>query len=70
MRDRIVVEVARRGKLVVGEPFFTPGTRVVLDRRGAAEAKEGDLAVVRTGRGRARVERVMGPASASSPLPG
>ena len=63
MSDRIVVEVARRGKLVVGEPFFAPGSPVVVDRRGAADVREGDLAVVRTGRGRARVERVVGPAS-------
>ncbi len=59
----MVVEVGRRGKLVVGEPYFTPGTPLVLDRRGLDGAGEGTLAVVRTGRGRARVERVLGPAS-------
>jgi len=39
-----------------------PGTPVLLERRGEGEA--GDLAVVRRGRGRAKVERVLGPASA------
>jgi ribonuclease R len=58
----LVVEVAKRGKLVVGEPFFTPGVPLVLDRKGAGEAVSGHLAVVRTGRGRPRVERVLGPA--------
>ncbi len=62
MSERVVVEVARRGKLVVGEPFFSPGTPLVLDKRGLGEASEGDLAVVRPGRGRARLERVVGPA--------
>ena len=47
----------RRGKLVVGEPYFTPGVPLVLDRRGSATSSPGDLAVVRTGRGRAQVER-------------
>ena len=64
MDDRIVVEVGRRGKLVVGEPYFTPGTPLVLDRKGLdGDARAGDLAVVRTGRGRARLEKVIGPAS-------
>jgi ribonuclease R len=52
--------VARRGKLLVGEPYFTPGVPVVLDKRGIGEARPGDLALVRTGRGRARLERVLG----------
>ncbi len=59
-----MVEVARRGKLWVAEPFFAPGVPLVLDERGAREASVGDLAVVRPGRGRARVERVLGPAGA------
>jgi ribonuclease R len=59
-----VVEISTRGKLVVGEPYFAPGTPIVLDRRGLGEARAGDLAVVRTGRGRARLERVLGPADA------
>ncbi|MFN2471172.1 MAG: RNB domain-containing ribonuclease [Gaiellaceae bacterium] len=62
MTERIIVEIGRRGKLVVGEPFFTPGTPLVLERKGLGEAKEGDLAVVHTGRGRARLERLIGPA--------
>ena len=64
----VVVEVARRGKLVVGEPFFTPGSALLLDRHGLAGAGPGDLAVVRTGRGRARLERVLGPASSIEPV--
>ncbi|MBA2360541.1 MAG: RNB domain-containing ribonuclease [Actinobacteria bacterium] len=63
MPDRVVVEVARRGKLVVGEPFFTPGVPIVLDRKGLADVGPGQLAVVTTGRGRARLERPLGPAS-------
>src|SRR5438105_6906172 len=59
---RLVVEIERRGKLVVGEPFFTPGVPLVLDRKGLGDAGPGDLAVVRSGRGRARLERVLGPA--------
>jgi ribonuclease R len=46
----------------VGEPYFVPGTPLLLDRKGAAQARPGELAVVRKGRGRARVERVLGPA--------
>ena len=38
-----------------------PGTPLLLDRR--TEGGPGDLAVVRKGRGRARIERVLGPAS-------
>jgi ribonuclease R len=34
----------------------------VLDRKGLGDVGEGDLAVVRTGRGRARLERVLGKA--------
>jgi ribonuclease R len=62
MPGRVVVEVARRGKLTVGEPFFTPGLPLVLDRKGLGDAGPGDLAVVVPGRGRARLERVLGPA--------
>jgi len=43
----------------VGEPYFTPGQNVTLDRR--KDARPGDLAVVEAGRrGRARLERVLG----------
>jgi ribonuclease R len=60
--DLVVVEIGGRGKLVVGEPYFTPGVPVLLDKRGLGEASRGDLAVVRTGRGRARLREVLGPA--------
>ena len=68
MDDVVVVEVARRGKLVVGEPFFTPGLPLTLDRHGLGEAGPGDLVVARKGRGRARIERVLGPASSIEPV--
>jgi ribonuclease R len=54
--------VARRGKLVVGEPYFTPGVPLVLDHKGLGDIGPGDLAVVRPGRGRAKVERGLGSA--------
>jgi len=60
--------VSRRGKLVVGEPYFTPGTPLLLDRKGLADAGPGDLVVARRTRGRARVERVLGPARAIEPV--
>jgi ribonuclease R len=60
--DRIVVEIGRRGKLVVGEPYFTAGVPLVLETKGIGDVGPGHLAVVRTGRGRARVERTLGPA--------
>jgi ribonuclease R len=56
----VVVEVSSRGKLVVGEPYFTPGVPVLLDRKALHGAERGDLAVVSSGRGRAKVERVLG----------
>jgi ribonuclease R len=61
--DRVVVEVGRRGRLVVGEPYFDPGVPVVLESKGLGDLAPGDLAVVRTGRGRARLERALGPSS-------
>src|SRR5215218_10974477 len=57
---RVVVEIARRGKLYSGDPYFTPGVPIVLDTKGLGELRPGDLAVVRPGRGRARVERRLG----------
>jgi ribonuclease R len=60
--NRVVVEVGRRGKLVVGESYFTPGVPLVLEAKGHGDLRPGDLAVVRTGRGRARVERSLGSA--------
>jgi ribonuclease R len=56
-----VVEVGRRGRLIVGEPFFTPGVPIVLESKGIGDVSRGDLAVVLTGRGRAKVEQVIGP---------
>jgi exoribonuclease R len=58
--DILVCELARRGKLLVAEPFFEAGTPVVVDRKGAGQASVGDLVVLRAGRGRARLERVLG----------
>jgi ribonuclease R len=46
----------------VGEPYFEPGVPLMLDRKGLGDAGPGDLAVVRTGRGRAKLERVLGKA--------
>jgi ribonuclease R len=60
--SRLVVEVSRRGRLVTGDPYFTPGVPLQLDVKGHGEVAPGDLAIVRTGRGRARVEEVIGPA--------
>src|ERR671938_1949620 len=60
--DAVVVELARRGKLLVGEPYFTPGVPIVVDRKGAGDARPGDLALVSGRRGRARVRRVIGSA--------
>ncbi len=58
----LVVEVSRRGKLVSGEPYFTPGVPVVLDTKGLGDVDRGDLVVIRPGRGRAHVERILGSA--------
>jgi ribonuclease R len=52
--------VGRRGKLLVGEPYFAPGVPIMLDHKGAGDLERGDLAVVRTGRGRAHVEQNLG----------
>jgi len=62
LADRLVVEVARRGRFFVGEPFFTPGVPLPLDKRGLDKVRPGELAVVSTGRGRARLEKPLGPA--------
>jgi ribonuclease R len=59
---RTVVEIASRGRLVVGEPYFSPGTPIVLDRKALRGAERGELVVVASGRGRPKVERVLGPA--------
>ena len=60
--DVLVCELARKGRLLVGEPYFEGGVPVVVDRKGAGDASVGDLVVLRLGRGRARLERVLGPA--------
>jgi ribonuclease R len=60
--SRLVVEVSRRGRLVVGDPYFTPGVPLVLETKGLGDVDAGDLAVVRTGRGRAQVEQGLGAA--------
>jgi ribonuclease R len=64
----VVCEVAKRGKLLVGEPFFDPRTAIVLDRRSSGEVAVGDLVVVQIGRGRAKVSRVLGPSRAVEPV--
>ncbi|HEX5469615.1 MAG TPA: RNB domain-containing ribonuclease [Gaiellaceae bacterium] len=56
----LVAELARRGKLLVGEPFFEGGVPVTVDRKGSGDASPGDLVVLRLGRGRARVEELLG----------
>jgi ribonuclease R len=60
--DTVVCELARRGKLLVGEPFFSAGTPILVDRKGTGDASVGDLVTLRfaRGRGRARVDRVLG----------
>jgi ribonuclease R len=60
--SRLVVEVSRRGRLIVGDPYFAPGVQVVLDSKGIGDVETGELAVVRTGRGRAKLEERIGPA--------
>jgi len=62
--ERVVVEIAKRGRLVIGEPFFEPGAPLVLETKGLGDAGPGDLAAVRTGPGRARLEHVFGRADA------
>jgi ribonuclease R len=44
----------------VGEPVFTPGVPLLVDRKGLGDADSGDLAVLRRRPGRARLERVLG----------
>ena len=59
----LVVEISRRGRLLIGDPYFTPGVPIVLDAKGSGGVGPGDLALVRTGRGRARIERPLGSAT-------
>jgi ribonuclease R len=58
----VVVEIDRRGKLLRGEPYFTPGMPLALDPKGVGGLGRGDLAVVRPGKGRARVVHELGSA--------
>jgi ribonuclease R len=62
IESALVVEVGRRGKLLVGEPYFTPGLPIVLDRKGAGDLRPGDLALVAGRRGRAQVRQPLGSA--------
>jgi ribonuclease R len=59
----MVAEIARRGKLVYAEPYFTPGLPLLLEQRARGETSTGDLVLVRAGRGRAKLEAVLGRAS-------
>ncbi|MGA9762649.1 MAG: ribonuclease R family protein [Gaiellaceae bacterium] len=61
--ETVVAEVIRRGKLVYAEPYFTAGLPLLLEQKARTEVSLGDLVVVRLGRGRSRVERVLGAAS-------
>ncbi len=57
----LVCELGRRGRLLVGEPFFEHGLPVTLDRHGAGDAGAGDLVAVETdGRGRGRILERLG----------
>ena len=60
--DLVVCELARRGKLLVGEPVFVGGRAILVERKGTGDAAVGDLVLLRVprARGRARVERVLG----------
>jgi ribonuclease R len=59
--EHVVAELARRGKLLVGEPYFEGGRPLVIDRKGAGDAAVGDLSVLRVGRGQAKLESTLGP---------
>ena len=63
-------ELGRRGRLLLGEPYFEHGVPIVLDTRGAGDATAGDLVVVTPGRrgNRARVALVLGPARRIAPV--
>jgi ribonuclease R len=54
----IVATLEKKGRFLTATPFFEAGRGVTVehDRR----ARQGDLVLVRTGRGRARVERTLG----------
>ncbi|HUZ84669.1 MAG TPA: RNB domain-containing ribonuclease [Gaiellales bacterium] len=57
----VVCEVARRGRVLVGQPLFEPGRSITLARAGAADLQPGDLvAAVSDGRGRGAVRERLG----------
>ena len=60
LTDLLVVEVDKRGKLLIGEPYFVPNVPVTIDRKGSGDIRPGDLVIVRTNRGRAKLERKLG----------
>ncbi len=61
--ETVVAELARRGKLLIGDPFFEGGRPIMVDRKGAGNASVGDLVLLRQPpRGRARIEKTLGPA--------
>ena len=49
--------------MLIGEPYFTPGVPIVLEAKGSGGVGPGELALVRTGRGRARIVRPLGSAA-------
>jgi ribonuclease R len=55
---RRVATVARRGRFLVAEPLFEPGTQIALER--GARSIVGRMALVEFGPGRARVVRELG----------
>jgi ribonuclease R len=60
---RVVGEISTRGRVVVAEPYFEPGPALTLGRRGTVDALPGELvAVVPDGRGRGRLDAVLGTA--------
>ncbi len=66
--EKVVAELASRGRFLVAEPFFEPGTPVTIDRRAAGDAQVGDLVTLTETRGRGRVERVLGDAAHIEPV--
>ena len=67
--EPVVCELARRGRLPVGEPYFEPRPPIVLDRASVGDGAVGDLVVARGRRGaRARVVQLLGPSTAIQPV--
>ena len=59
LTDLVVVELARRGKHVVGEPVFTPGVPLLVDRKGLGDA-EPVISPLYAGAWTSTLERVLG----------